>query len=1149
MITHDATDPLSAALTARFGCANLTWLGRGGEGPVFRGGDRVFKCLVHESRWRPAATLLRSLPARLRGYATLPEVEEVTEVAGALVIVSRYAPHAPLGATRPEEWLTFLREMQDAGLAHRDVKPENFVRAGEGLRLVDLGADLREWTPGRAEDMARRCFLSWRFAPRPDLRDLIRECQGRRDHPALLGIEHFVAGLDRGEPFERFDALLTETCRQIGARRVLDYGAGSGWLSERLAADGRDVTAVGVSAEGVPRLRATACRVTDDAGLARLVAAGERFDLVVFSRVACKIGDDAVVRGLLGRLRGALAPDGRLVVAVCNPFFADVRRTAAQDRQVADLARPGPQVLAKSVLSTGRTRQDVYRRWDQLARLVARAGFREIEAREVPGSDLDRACPASEFLISVWRPGLPPAPVSLLIKACAMDHEVAPACIRHLVRQLDAPRPFAERVVVVDSRADGFARQYAAPDRPALLAGLERLRAEGVIDRIVEAPDDPAAVQATYARWFGPDTACAATDTHAANGQPIHAILHGIDACALDRILSVDLDLLVAKRDEAHDWLGDLLGVLDADRAAVFVSPSVRRSDDAPPTCADATGKPWRVDAVATLLDRARLRRLLPVPAPVVEGRLGLPWHRLFDAVVLAGRATNYRRHDRAFGWIHVPNSCKQDPAEWFLRMDRVEDGVVPAAQDGHADLLFDDAAWWGPSRREPFVLVVVGRDVPCGKARRCVDSILAQDRRDFGLIVVDDASTTELPEYLRRVLAAHRDRATLVRARSRRGGLYNLDLAVRRLCTNPESVIVTVDLDDALIGPGVLTRLAREYASGADLTVGSMFGTDKGRHYTPDFADPRGRASNLWQHLRSFKKRLFDAIPPEAFRLDGRWIDEAYDWAFMVPLVELAVSPRYVPEELYYYEPTGPKSSADRERRDAIIADILAKPAVARPGGATPRPPLIAVAGSASAAAESVEYRLAYAMGRVIADRGWRLLTGGLGGVMEAACAGARSSPRYQPGGAIGVLPGLDPTAANAHVDLVLATGLGDVRNHILANADAVVLVGGGAGTLSEAALAWSRRRLIVALGDVGWAGHLAGARIDGRPRKVAVPDDKVYPARTPEEAADIVAALLPVYAARPRNATDMPRRASDAEGPEASAAGQGVGEQGGAA
>ncbi len=79
-------------------------------------------------------------------------------------------------------------------------------------------------------------------------------------------------------------------------------------------------------------------------------------------------------------------------------------------------------------------------------------------------------------------------------------------------------------------------------------------------------------------------------------------------------------------------------------------------------------------------------------------------------------------------------------------------------------------------------------------------------------------------------------------------------------------------------------------------------------------------------------------------------------------------------------------------------------------------------------------------------------MVTGGLGGVMEAACRGARSKR----GVTLGLLPGEDREAANGWVSVAVATGLGELRNGLIVRAaDVVVAVGASTGTLSEIALA----------------------------------------------------------------------------------------------
>ncbi len=104
----------------------------------------------------------------------------------------------------------------------------------------------------------------------------------------------------------------------------------------------------------------------------------------------------------------------------------------------------------------------------------------------------------------------------------------------------------------------------------------------------------------------------------------------------------------------------------------------------------------------------------------------------------------------------------------------------------------------------------------------------------------------------------------------------------------------------------------------------------------------------------------------------------------------------------------------------------------------------------------------MAETVGRVLALGGATLVCGGRGGVMEAACRGARSAG----GLTVGILPGDDASAANPFVDVVIATGLGEARNAIVARAArAVVAIGGRYGTLSEIAFALKRGLPVVGI------------------------------------------------------------------------------------
>jgi uncharacterized protein (TIGR00725 family) len=160
-------------------------------------------------------------------------------------------------------------------------------------------------------------------------------------------------------------------------------------------------------------------------------------------------------------------------------------------------------------------------------------------------------------------------------------------------------------------------------------------------------------------------------------------------------------------------------------------------------------------------------------------------------------------------------------------------------------------------------------------------------------------------------------------------------------------------------------------------------------------------------------------------------------------------------------------------------------------PSGFSRVGPLIGVIGGSAPTAE--EAAAAEAVGRALAEGGAVLVCGGLGGVMEAACQGAKSAG----GLTIGILPGTDRNEANSYVDIPIVTGLRCARNVIITRtAQAVVAVGGSYGTLSEIAFSLSFGAPVVGLGT--WKMQREGH----------APAPIIY-AATPEEAAAQALAL----------------------------------------
>jgi uncharacterized protein (TIGR00725 family) len=146
----------------------------------------------------------------------------------------------------------------------------------------------------------------------------------------------------------------------------------------------------------------------------------------------------------------------------------------------------------------------------------------------------------------------------------------------------------------------------------------------------------------------------------------------------------------------------------------------------------------------------------------------------------------------------------------------------------------------------------------------------------------------------------------------------------------------------------------------------------------------------------------------------------------------------------------------------------------------------IVAVVGAGKSDARLRE--LAYEVGARLARTGVIVATGGLGGVMEGASAGAASAG----GVVVGILPGPSTAEANAYVQVPIATGMGEARNAVLVNtASGLIAIGGEYGTLSEIAFALKAGKPVVALDS--WDL-----------------DERIVRATSPAEAVDALLGLL---------------------------------------
>ena len=182
---------------SEFRTGDLRWLGIGEEAVVLTDGRIVYKYFHY---WQHRANedrlaFLQSLASGLAGFNSLPDIKEVRLIGDRLIITYPYESGQRYEGGRLDELLTLLRECREAGIACRNIHPDNLIVTQSGLKLIDFGLDIVPHTDDDFEQMCRRSYLTYRFHYRSDLKRLMTRSLTDSTMPELTGFDMFLTAL------------------------------------------------------------------------------------------------------------------------------------------------------------------------------------------------------------------------------------------------------------------------------------------------------------------------------------------------------------------------------------------------------------------------------------------------------------------------------------------------------------------------------------------------------------------------------------------------------------------------------------------------------------------------------------------------------------------------------------------------------------------------------------------------------------------------------------------------------------------------------------------------------------------------------------------------------------------------------------------
>ncbi|WP_298366421.1 glycosyltransferase [uncultured Lutibacter sp.] len=525
--------------------------------------------------------------------------------------------------------------------------------------------------------------------------------------------------------------------------------------------------------------------------------------------------------------------------------------------------------------------------------------------------------------------------VSLLIKTCPQDVQTVEENIKHIVKQLISPNPFYEIVVLIDPRENNFLREYYSKGSVQLLIDkIQKLHLNNVIDRYIVFDNEQSL--SINKQWF--DLSC--KRSHTSKNAPVSPQLWAFNQCKGDFILQMDVDVMIGRKNYKHSFLKDMLNEFYKNKEVLSVGFNILNKESNDYFGFKNGG--FVPEVRMGLLHKKRINSLLPLPNSIDDnGNLEFTWHRSLLKKQKESKKCSIRGGNHESFYIHPQNYRKNKPYAWMFILDRVEQNKVPEIQYGAFDCEGSLYDWSIPKRNEKLVVVSCFRNVSYNRFLRMWYSLMSQSYNDFGLILLDDNSDNGLPYLIDSLIKPYKERITFIKKRTKSTRLENVYRSIHYYMDNPESIIVMLDGDDALIGNETLQNLIYKYDNyNADVVVGRFHQTYRLQphyRYPVDFNNPRKKGGNVWQHLKTFKKYLFDSIPLTHFKYEDKekklyqnnWFETCDDFALMVPIVEMSKQPLQLNEVNYFYERDYDKKDEDRDLKESCIAEILNKPSL----------------------------------------------------------------------------------------------------------------------------------------------------------------------------------------------------------------------------
>jgi len=391
-----------SAIIKYFGTKNnLQKLGKGCEGYVFTDNTFVYKSFfnISDTSWN----FLKEISVVFYKNDFLEKID-IGNFNEYRFIRYPYRNFSRLISVSSFEMVSFLKFCKENNFVYTNIASKNFISIdNHHQKLIDYGSSFEPYSEEKLLNATKRAYLMYKYPQMNDdiFKSLSKIINRGQIPKEIEGWEHFWYAIFPRKKEEILDLKILEIIKNISPKSLLDYGAGKCKTASMIRnATGTDVYVYDTDIPTIEKYGQSFPKyITNNKRF------DNKFDVVILNIVLCII-DNEMVNDILRNVKKAIKQDGKVIVTICNPDFANVHKTEFQNRDFVPKNILYEEIITKTCVYTGAKKTEYHRASRWYVDIFKKFDFLIEKAIDTDGVNLDTLEFASDFKIFILTRGI-----------------------------------------------------------------------------------------------------------------------------------------------------------------------------------------------------------------------------------------------------------------------------------------------------------------------------------------------------------------------------------------------------------------------------------------------------------------------------------------------------------------------------------------------------------------------------------------------------------------------------------------------------------------------------------------------------------------------------------------------------------------------